>query len=352
MRENRGVTRARRLLTMPTVHTEPSGHQFTVAPGESLLAAALRQGVALPYGCRNGQCGSCNATLLDGAVDYPEGRPPALEGAPLDACTCCKAVPLTDLRLRVREVERAADIEVRLMPCRVQRIEPLAHDVTRLWLKLPEGDRLQFLAGQYLEFVLPDGRARAFSIANAPHDDALLELHVRHVPGGDFTGFVFGKLKEKAILRIRAPLGRFVLREDSPRPILFVAGGTGLAPIKGMIEHALHVGVTRPMDLYWGVRARRDLYLPDLPAAWMRVHPGFRFVPVLSEPDPDWAGRTGFVHAAVVADHPRLDAFEVYMAGPPPMIAAARAAFGQAGLPADRLYSDAFEYAKEPPTAR
>ncbi|MCU0767080.1 MAG: CDP-6-deoxy-delta-3,4-glucoseen reductase [Gammaproteobacteria bacterium] len=333
---------------MPTVHAEPSGHQFEVQPGESILSAALRQGVALPYGCRNGQCGSCNATLLSGSVDYPEGLPPALEGAPADACTCCRAVPRTDLRLRVREVERVADIEVRLLPCRVQRIEPLAHDVVRLWLKLPEGDRLQFLAGQYLEFVLPDGRQRAFSIANAPHDDALLELHVRHVPGGGFTGFVFDQLKEKAILRIRAPLGTFVLREASARPILFVAGGTGLAPVKGMIEHALHVGLSRPMTLYWGVRSRRDLYLPELPRAWERARPDFRYVPVLSEPDPDWTGRTGFVHAAVVADHPALDPFEVYMAGPPPMVAAAREAFTRGGLALEHLHSDAFEFAKDP----
>jgi CDP-4-dehydro-6-deoxyglucose reductase len=334
---------------MFTVHAEPSGHQFDVAPDETVLAAALRQGVGLPYGCRNGQCGSCNATLLAGTVDYPDGRPPALEGALADACTCCKAVPRSDLRLRVREVQHLADIKVRMMPCRVQRIEPLAPEVARLWLKLPEGDRLQFLAGQYLEFVLPDGRARAFSIANPPHDDALLELHVRHVPGGGFTGFVFAQLKEKAILRIRAPLGSFVLREDSARPIIFVAGGTGFAPIKAMIEHARHAGLGRPMRLYWGARSRRDLYLPGLPLAWEAGESGFRYVPVLSEPDADWAGRTGLVHAAVVADHPSLAEFDVYVAGPPPMIDAAREAFGQAALPADRFYSDAFEYAKDSP---
>jgi CDP-4-dehydro-6-deoxyglucose reductase len=326
---------------------EPSGHQFEVADGETVLAAALRHNVGLPYGCRNGKCGSCAAQLLAGSVDYPGEAPAALEGAAAGTCICCQAVPHSDLRLQAREVERAAELEVRILPCRVVQIDHLAHDVIRLWLKLPEQQRLQFLAGQYLEFLLADGRARAFSIANAPHDDELIELHLRHVPGGRFTDHVFSQMREKAILRIRAPLGTFVLREDSPRPMLFVAGGTGFAPIKGMIEHAFHVGIDRPMHLYWGVRAERDLYLPELPRQWAQAHPNFRFTPVLSEPDPGWQGRRGFVHAAVLADYPELDDVDVYMAGPPVMIEAARDAFAAAGLPQDRLYSDAFEYAKD-----
>jgi CDP-4-dehydro-6-deoxyglucose reductase len=312
-----------------------------------VLAAALRHNVGLPYGCRNGQCGSCIATLVGGRVDYPEGPPPALEGAPAGACVCCKAVPQADLRLRVREVERVAQLEVKVLPCRVERLELLAHDVVRVLLKLPETQRLQYLAGQYLEFLLPDGRARAFSMARAPHDDALLELHVRHVPGGRFTDQVFSKMKEKAILRIRAPLGAFVLREDSPRPLLFVAGGTGFAPIKAMIEHAFHVGLERPMRLYWGVRSRRDLYLPDLPARWASERKDFSYTPVLSEPDADWEGRRGFVHRAVLEDLPDLEGFDVYAAGPPPMVQAAREAFQAARLPPDRFYADAFEYAAD-----
>jgi CDP-4-dehydro-6-deoxyglucose reductase len=331
-----------------TVHVEPSGHQFEVGAGETVLAAALRHNVGLPYGCRDGKCGSCSAQLLAGAVEYPEGRPSALEGAAADACICCQAVPRSDLRLQAREVARAAELEVRILPCRVVQIDHLAHDVVRLYLKLPEQQRLQFLAGQYLEFLLADGRERAFSIANAPHDDALIELHLRHVPGGRFTDHVFSQMKEKAILRIRAPLGTFVLREDSPRPMLFVAGGTGFAPIKGMIEHAFHVGIDRPMHLYWGVRAERDLYLADLPRQWAQSHPGFRFTPVLSEPDAGWRGRRGFVHAAVLEDYADLGGVDVYMAGPPVMIEAARAGFTAAGLPLERLYSDAFEYAKDP----
>jgi CDP-4-dehydro-6-deoxyglucose reductase len=225
--------------------------------------------------------------------------------------------------------------------------EQLAHDVIRLHLKLPEGQRLQFLAGQYLDFILRDGRKRAFSIANAPHDDTFIELHVRHVEGGEFTDHVFSAMKDKEILRIQAPLGRFTLREESQRPLIFVAGGTGFAPIKGMIEHAFHTGIHRSMHLYWGVRSKRDLYLPDLPVQWERTHSNFRFIPVLSEPDADWAGRTGFVHQTVAADHPDMSGFDVYMAGPPVMVQAGRRAFEDAGLTLEHMFSDAFEYAAD-----
>ncbi|MEN8174493.1 MAG: CDP-6-deoxy-delta-3,4-glucoseen reductase [Pseudomonadota bacterium] len=328
-----------------SVKIQPSGHNFAVEAGETILDAAMRHNIGLPYGCRNGRCGNCAATLLDGRITYPSGKTDALEGAPADACLACQAVPATDLVLGVREVETIAEIEVRTLPCRVEAIDRLAHDVVRLRLKLPENQRLQFLAGQYLDFILPSGHRRAFSIANAPHDDKFIELHIRHVPGGEFTEQVFSSMHEKAILRIQAPLGSFVLREQSPRPLMFVAGGTGFAPIKGMIEHAFYTGIRRPMWLYWGVRSRRDLYLADLPAEWMRQHANFRFVPVLSEPDADWQGRRGFVHQALVDDHPDMSAFDLYMAGPPVMVEAAREACEAAGLSAEHMYSDAFEYA-------
>ena len=326
------------------VQLSPSGHSFEVEADESVLAAGLRQHIGLPYGCRNGQCGSCAATLLEGEVDYPEGEPKALADAGEGACILCKAVARTDLRLQVRETERAADLEPRIMPVRVHTVEHLSHDVIRLFLKLPETQRLQFMAGQYLDFLLADGKRRAFSIANAPHDDAFVELHIRHVDGGKFTDFVFSKMKEKSILRINAPLGTFTLDEESERPMLFVGGGTGFAPLKGQIEHAFHSGIARPMHLYWGVRSRRDLYLPDLPTQWAAEHGNFAFDPVLSEPDTDWDGRSGWVHEAVVADHPDMSGFDVYMAGPPPMIKAARDAFKAAGLSEDRMFYDAFEY--------
>ena len=326
--------------------TEPAGHAFTVEAGETLLAAAMRQAVGLPYGCRNGTCGSCAARLMTGQVDYPAGMTEGLAGKPEGSCLTCQAVPLTDIVLQVAEVKCIAELEVRILPCRVERKELLSPDVMRLYLKLPEGQRLHFLAGQYLEFILRDGRRRAFSIANAPHDDATIELHIRHVPGGEFTDFVFSRLQERSILRIQAPLGTFTLREDSDRPLLLIGGGTGFAPLKGMIEHAFHKGFERPMHLYWGARTRRDLYLPELPLDWVRTHPNFSYTPVLSEPGPDWTGRIGLVHTAVVVDYPDLSSFDVYLSGPPAMVEAARCAFAACGLGTGRLFYDTFEYAR------
>jgi len=332
------------------VHTEPAGHQFSAAPGQTLLEAAIAQRIGLPYGCRDGKCGSCTAQLVAGRVSYPSGKTEALAGQPADACLTCQAVPASDIRLRVAELETVADIEVRTLPCRVAEKTRLNHDVIRLRLKLPEAQRLQFLAGQYLEFILADGRKRAFSIANAPHDDALMELHVRRVPGGEFTDYVFDELEEKTILRIQGPLGSFVLREASARPLLFIGGGTGFAPLKGLVEHAFHLGLERPMTLYWGVRAERDLYWPELPQRWAAEHANFSYVPVLSEPDPDWSGRRGYVHEAVLEDHPDIADYDVYLSGPPVMVEAGRAAFEARGLALDHMFSDAFEYAADSPS--
>ena len=330
-----------------SVRTEPAGHRFEVAPDQTILEAALAQRVGLPYGCRHGTCGSCSAQLITGEVRYPSGRTEALAGQPSGTCLPCQAVPASDLVLRVAELERLSDIEVRTLPCRLAEKTQLNHDVMRLRLKLPEGQRLAFVAGQYLEFMLRDGSQRAYSIATAPHDDNLLELHLRRVPGGRFSDEVFERMEERSILRIRGPLGTFVLREASPRTILMVAGGTGFAPIKAMIEHALHRGIERPIRLYWGVRARRDLYLAELPQRWAEANPNFSWVPVLSEPDADWEGRSGWVHQAVLDDHPSLAEVDCYLSGPPPMVDAGRAAFEAAGAGLDQLFSDAFEYAAD-----
>ena len=148
------------------------------------------------------------------------------------------------------------------------------------------------MAGQYIDFVLKDGRHRAFSMANPPHDDAFIELHIRHVEGGEFTDYVFNQLEEKTVLRVEGPHGSFHLREDSDRPIILMAGGTGFAPIKGIIEHAVAEGIKRPMHLYWGVRAKEDLYLNELAEQWVATVPGFRYTPVLSQPNAadQWQG--------------------------------------------------------------
>lgn len=326
-----------------------SGHQFQVAEYETILDAALREkGSVLPYGCRNGTCGSCMGTILSGEVVYPDGRPPALsereeaEGKAL----LCQARPRSDLVIEAREVKSGQDLPVKILPCRVERRELLAPDVMRLYLKPPSAERLQFLAGQYVDILLADGRRRGFSLANAPHADELLELHVRHVPGGFFTDYVFNKMKDKALLRFQGPLGTFFLREESSRPIILMGGGTGFAPLKGILEHAFHIGLDRSLHLYWGARARIDLYLDELPRQWEKERPNFRYTPVLSEPRPedDWTGRTGWVHEAVVADYPDLSGYEAYMSGPPAMIDAAKSAFAARGLPENQLFYDSFDY--------
>lgn len=328
------------------VTLQPSGHQFSVADDKTLLEAGLDAGFNLPYGCKNGACGACKGKVLAGSVDHGASQDHALsadERAAGMALFCC-AKPTSDVTLEVREVSAARDIPVKIMPCRVQSLELAAPDVMVLKLKLPTNERLQFLAGQYIEFLLADGKRRAFSLANAPHADDLLELHIRYVAGGNFTEHVFKTMKVKDILRIEGPLGSFFLREDSQKPIILVAGGTGFAPIKGLVEHALHIGIQRPMKFYWGAKDRAGLYMKDLAERWAAEN-GIPFIPVLSEPDADWSGRTGLVHEAVLADHADLSAYQTYVCGAPVMCEAALKDFTAKGLPKDEFFADVFSYA-------
>jgi CDP-4-dehydro-6-deoxyglucose reductase len=332
------------------VQVQPSGHEFTVKAGESVLDAALRQGVMLPYGCRNGTCGSCKGILVAGQVDYQGNRPAALTETEQAAGVAlfCQARPQGDVIIEVQEAV-VQDFQVKKLPARVARKEVLAPDVMRLYLKLPAAQRLQFLAGQYIDFLLPDGRHRSFSLANAPHDDEFIELHVRHVEKGEFTEYVFDYMKEKSMVRIEGPHGDFYLREDSPRPIILVAGGTGFAPIKGIIEHAFAAGVGRAMHLYWGARAKVDLYLNNLPRQWLGEYANFSYTSVLSAPaeTDKWQGRRGYVHEAVVEDYADLGGYDVYAAGPPAMVRATRDACVAHGLPLQQFYSDPFEFAPD-----
>jgi len=336
------------------VRLEPSGHTFTVAPGETLLAAALRQGIGLPYGCRNGACGACKGVLRSGELAYDEYQERALhasEKAAGKALTCCTH-PLTDIVFEVRELAGAKDLAIRTMPARVERVEKPAEDVAVLFLKLPTGERLQFLAGQYIDILLKNGKRRSFSMANPPHNDQLIELHVRKSPGGAFSSYVFEEMKERAILRFEGPLGTFYLRnDDSGKPLIFVAGGTGFAPIKAIIEHAFHHGDDRPIVLYWGARSKKDLYMPELPLRWQQEHPHFTYIPVLSDPLPEdaWQGRTGLVHQAVLDDFKDLSGYQVYACGAPGMTDVARETFvEQRGLPEDEFYCDAFTPSVDP----
>ncbi len=327
-----------------------TGHEFDVEKGETVLEAALRQGVGLPYGCRDGACGKCAGALVFGEIHYvKELRSLALEKQQQGKTLFCQACADSDLEITVREVVNNQDIELKTLPCRVERIKLLTHDIMKLELKLPETERLQFLAGQYIEFLLKDGKHRAFSIANAPHDDALIELHIRHVPDGQFGDYVFDGLKVKELLRIQGPMGSYYLREDSHRPIILMGGGTGFAPLKGMLEHAFHIHFDRPIHLFCGVRARRDLYMDELANRWAEQHANLKYTAVLSEPEDDdnWQGKTGFVHEAILEQYPDLFGYDVYMSGPPPMIKAGMDAFYEHGLPETQIYSDSFEYSDD-----
>jgi len=332
---------------MHTVTLQPSGHQFPVEEGEAVLTAALRQGFVLPYGCKNGACGSCKCRILSGSVDYGVYQAKTLteEEKALGKVLLCQAKPLSDLTLEARTIGAAKDIQVKKLPCRVQRMERLSEDSMLLQLKLPANEKLVFLAGQYIEFLLKDGSRRSFSMANAPHDAEFIELHIRHVAGGQFTDHVFGKMKERDILRCEGPLGTFFLREESDKPIVFVASGTGFAPIKAVIEHMFHKGIARPATLYWGGRRPKDLYMHELAQKWATGNPGFKYVPVISDalPEDGWSGRSGFVHRAVMQDFPDLSGYQVYACGVPVMVDAARKDFtGTCKLPEDEFYADSF----------
>lgn len=325
----------------------PSGHTFTVDESETILDAALHQGIALSYGCRSGNCGACIGQVVEGEYYYDD-EPAGLEDEDKaqNKALFCQAKLKSDLTIEAHEIEGVKEVDIRRLPCKVAKLELLSHDVMRLYLKLADNERLQFFSGQYLDILQADNKRRSFSIANAPHDDKLIELHIRHVDDGEYTDHVFNEMKEKEILRIEAPLGSFFLRENSERPIILMCGGTGFAPIKGILEHAFYIGFDRPMHLFWGVRSLRDLYLPELPQQWAKEHSNFKFTPVLSEPNSndEWQGETGYVHKIVLKEFSDLKNYDVYMCGAPVLIEAGKKDFMEHGLPEDQMFSDAFEF--------
>lgn len=331
------------------VTVQPSGRQFVAEADETILDAALRQGLTMPYGCKDGACGACKGHVQSGSVDHGKAQAHALkdeEKAAGMALYCC-AKPQSDLVIECKQITSGTQIPVKTLPSRIEKLERLAPDVIELHLRLPASERLQFLAGQYIDILLKDGRKRSFSLANAPHDDALLQLHIRHVPGGLFTDQLFSTLKVRDILRFNGPHGSFYLREDSARPMILLAGGTGFAPIKAIVEHAIAENCQRPMFIYWGAKARIDLYQNALPEAWAAQHANIRYVPVLSAPAAGdaWTGRTGFVHQAVLADFADLSGHQVYACGSPAMIDSAKRDFMAQGLPEEEFFADAFSFA-------
>ena len=333
------------------IRIQPSGREFRARSGETILAAALRQGIVLPYSCKNGTCSSCKCRLIDGSVIYPFNPPEALslEEIASGQALACQAVAADDVSIEACEIEQVADIPVRTLPARVESMTLYTPQVMCLRLKLPRAARLQFLAGQYVDVLLPEGKRRAFSIASAPSQSDYLELHIKHVDGGGFTGHVFDGMQPKDILRLQGPLGTFFVRRQSERPIIMMGGGTGFAPLKSMIEELIEAGDDRPIELFWGVSRQADLYAREQIDRWEKELGRLRFHPVLADPDPGWRGDTGLVHHAVLRAYPDLSAFDVYMSGPPAMVHSARLAFLEAGTTEDHLFYDSFDFAPDIP---
>jgi CDP-4-dehydro-6-deoxyglucose reductase len=314
----------------------PSERTFDSRPDEPVLTAALRQHLNLPHSCKGGSCGTCRVRVLSGRIAYPHGRPPGIDAVEAAAgyALICQARAQGDLVIETREIRHVTDVEIRELPARVERMERLAPEVMGLWLRLPAIEPFGWQAGQYIDVMLAGERRRSFSLANPPHDAAFLQLHVRHAPGGAFSGQVFGSMKPGALLHIEGPLGQFVYREGE-RPLLLVGGGTGYAPLKAILRTVLERGPPRAVALYWGARTTQDLY----DDAWLRAlearHTRFRYVPVTTE----------FVHEAVLRGEPGLGAVDVYAAGPPAMIDAVRATLPAAGADPERIFFDSFDQA-------
>jgi CDP-4-dehydro-6-deoxyglucose reductase len=339
-----------------SVAVQPSGHRFDVDDDETVLAAALRSGVALPYGCKNGACGSCRGRLVEGSVHHGPHQASALsaEDEARGHALFCSAYPDSDLVIQVREVRGVGEIPIKKLPARVASLVLAAADVAIVRLQLPATERLQYLPGQYVEMILKDGRRRSYSMANAPGVEDQVELHIRHTPGGAFSDHVFGagptRMKERDILRFEGPFGSFFLRDESAKPIVLVASGTGFAPIKAIVEHAVLKSLDRPMTLYWGGRRPHDLYMDALARGWEKVLPSFRYVPVVSDATADdaWSGRTGFVHRAVMEDFDDLSGHQVYVCGAPIVVESARREFvAERALAEDEFYADAFTTAAD-----
>lgn len=330
-----------------TVTVQPSGRSFTVAQDEAILPAGIRQGIGLPYGCKDGACGSCKCKMLSGTVVHGAHQEKALskeEAAAGLILTCC-AVPQTDVLLESRQVTEAGALPIKKMPVRVASLEKKSDDVVLMKLQLPANDTFLYHPGQYIEFLLRDGARRSYSMANAPAEGVQMELHIRHMPGGKFTDLVFGSMKEKDILRIEGPFGSFFLREDSDAPIVMLASGTGFAPIKALLENMQQKGITRATTLYWGGRRPSDLYMD----AWVRefasAHSWLTYVPVVSNalPEDGWTGRAGFVHLAVLDDLPDLSSYQVYACGAPIVVDSAKRDFCfLAGLAEENFFADSF----------
>ena len=328
------------------IRVERHDIEFSCADENPVLDGALEAGYEIPYSCRSGICGSCRGKIVSGNVVGGSGAGVLTEEERRDGhVLLCQARPCSDLTIAVRDVHRREQSSIKRVTAKVYRVTRAAPDVTVLQLRFPAGTKVRFKAGQYLRAYLEDGTFRNFSMANPPHQNDGVELHIRHVPGGRFSQHVADGLAVGQPLTVSLPYGDFFLRDEGDGPIILLASGTGFAPIKSIVEEAIKHRQSRSMVLYWGARRLEDLYRIDLPRKWAAQLPWFNFVPVLSEAGPadGWEGRTGLVHQAVMKDFGALNDHDVYACGAPVMIHAARQAFvGERGLDRDAFYCDAF----------
>jgi CDP-4-dehydro-6-deoxyglucose reductase len=329
----------------------PFEQVLSVEQGETILEAALRAGLNLPHSCKGGHCSSCRARIVSGSVHYPLGRPLGLleeEERESFVLLCQAHAASAEIVIEARDIKPpSVEIQVKNLPSRIERLERLAPDVMAVFLRVPSREQFHYVAGQYLDIMLPQNRRRSFSIANPPDDSGLLELHVRRVATGEFTQQLFSGAAKNTLLRIEGPLGQLWFREESKRPALLIGGGTGYAPLRAMLRHLLGRGDRRSLHLYWGAQSSVDLYEDAIVRGWCETHPNLHYTPVLSNPDEGWTGRTGWVHEAALKDHPNVRDFDVYAAGPPIMVEAIRHEFAARGLPSDQLFFDSFDFAPD-----
>lgn len=336
-----------------TVTNRRNDSRFTTDPGETILDAAMRDNRIFPYGCRSGVCGACKSTLVSGRVDYGAHEDAALTAAEIaqGKVLLCQAIPLEDVVIAVDEIATGHGVQIKMLPCRVVRLEKLASDVMRVFLRLPTSQEFNFIPGQYIDILMKDGQRRSFSIANLPQQSGEdgLELHIRHVPGGNFTPKVFTAMRERDLLRLEGPFGTYFLQSEPHQRMIMVAGGTGFAPIKALVQQTLENNPAQFIHLFWGARDAQDLYLHDLAGEWARDYANFVYTPVLSEPDGThgWQGATGWVHECVLASYAEFADFDVYASGPPVMIDAVRDGLSAKGMNPERFFFDSFTYAPQ-----
>jgi len=306
-----------------------------------MLDSARTEGITLEYSCRTGRCGICKTKVLSGETEAfkdetsltPDERAAGL------ILTCCRHA-LTDAEIDAEDLGALGNITVKTLPCRVDTISKLADNVVEVILRLPPNSKLTYLPGQYLDIICEGGLRRSYSIANAQRDDGKLELQIRKVEQGLMSQYWFSSAKTNDLLRLEGPLGTFSLREKDAKNIVFLATGTGIAPVKAMLEQLLlnpSMAAGKKVFIYWGGRRLSDIY-------WNPQLQGLdaTFIPVLSRGDAQWAGRTGYVQSALVEDAVDLTQSVVYACGSEEMIHSARDVLTSSGLLAKHFYSDAF----------